>query len=161
VPTQPAVFQCLDGGYVYYALVLSDLKPWQQLVEWMESHDLALDLTDPAYLQLQHRQDNFPYIQGILESFFALLDSHTAYHEAQARGLPVGVLNAPEDLFHDEHLQAREFFVTIEQPGFGDVTFPGVPYRLSAFDAAPPAPAARLGQHTDEVLGSPLTKGAS
>ena len=52
-----------------------------------------------------------------MEVFFLLQDSSDAYHEGQRRGLPIGVLNAPEDLFDDEHLVAREFFQPVDEPG--------------------------------------------
>jgi crotonobetainyl-CoA:carnitine CoA-transferase CaiB-like acyl-CoA transferase len=153
-PTQPALFRCADG-FVYFALILSDQKPWQVLVEWLDSKDLATDLTDPAYSDVAHRQANFGHIQEILEVFFLLQPAETAYLEGQKRGLPIGVLNAPEDLFRDEHLQARGFFVPVEHPGHGVVLHPGVPYRFSAWAAADPAPAPRLGGHDVRAVGAP------
>ena len=153
VPTQSAIFQCADERWVYFALILADPKPWNALVQWMESRDLAVDLTDPAYDDLTHRQQNFAHIQDLVEVFFLLQDSSDAYHEGQRRGLPIGVLNAPEDLFDDEHLVAREFFRPVDEPGFGTVRLPAAPYRFSTLSTLPPQPAAGLGQHTAEVLG--------
>src|SRR5437763_924303 len=149
--TQPALFQCLDG-YVYFALVLSDQKPWQTLVAWLDSQGLADDLTEPEYESLAHRQANFPHIQDLVECFFLLQNAQQAYHEGQERGLPIGILNAPEDLMHDEHLQARRFFVPVEHDGYGGVPHPGVPYRFSAYTPPPLRAAPRLGEHTAEVL---------
>ena len=137
VPTQPALFACADGRYVYFALILSDQKPWRVLVEWLDEHDLATDLTDAAYDDLDHRQANFAHIQDLVECFFLLHDSTYVFHEGQRRGLPIGVLNAPEDLFDDEHLQARDFFVPVEHPGHGTVLHPGAAFRLSSFGHAP------------------------
>lgn len=154
VRTQPAIFRCGDGGWVYFAFILSDQKVWTSLVTWWEQHGLALDMTDPAYLELAHRQANFAAIQDRLEAFFMLLDTQTAYHEGQSHGLAIGALNAPEDLLHDEHLRARGFFVTVDQPGFGEVVRPGAPFNFSAFETAAPAPAPRLGAHSETVLGS-------
>lgn len=154
VPTQPAVFRCADGRFVYFALILADPKPWQNLVEWMDSYGVATDLTDPEYSKLVHRQENFAHIQDVLECFFLILPADTVYHEGQARGLPIGVLNAPEDLFVDEQLRAREFFVEIDQPGHGPVTFPGSPYRMSNYAAATMAPAASLGADNDRYLST-------
>lgn len=153
VRTQPALFQCADGRYIYFALILADPKPWQALVEWMATQDLALDLTDEAYGDLAHRQANFTHIQDLVEVFFLLQESHTAFHEGQRRGLPIAVLEAPEDLYDDEHLQDRGFFQPVDQPGYGEVLQPVAAYRFSAYDTTPPAPAARLGEHTAEILG--------
>jgi crotonobetainyl-CoA:carnitine CoA-transferase CaiB-like acyl-CoA transferase len=152
VRTQPALFQSADGRYIYFALILADPKPWGALVEWMESQDLALDLTDEAYGELAHRQANFSHIQDLVEVFFLLQESHTAFHEGQRRGLPIAVLEAPEDLYDDEHLRDRGYFQPVDQPGYGQVLRPVAAYRFSAYDTAPPAPAARLGEHTAEVL---------
>ena len=153
VPTQSAIFRCADERWVYFALILSDPKPWNALVQWMDSHDLALDLKDAAYDDLAYRQQNFPYIQGLVEVFFLLQDSSDAYHEGQRRGLPIGVLNAPEDLFNDEHLRAREFFHPVDEPGKVTVQMPGAPYRFSTLSTVAPQPAARLGEHSDQLLG--------
>ncbi len=155
VPTQTAIFQCADGKWVYFALILADPKPWNALVQWMESQDLAVDLTDPAYDDLEYRQQNFAHIQDLVEVFFLLQDSSFAFHDGQRRGLPIGVLNAPEDLFEDEHLVAREFFQPVDEPGYGTVRMPAAPYRFSTLSTVPPQPAARLGQHSAEVLGAP------
>ena len=141
--TQPALFQCADG-WVYFALILSDEKPWQVLVEWLDGAGLATDLVDPAYLDIAHRQANFSHVQEVIEVFFLLQPAETAYLEGQKRGLPIGILNAPEDLFRDEHLRERDFFVPVEHPGHGQVLHPGVPYRFSNLTAAPATAAPSL-----------------
>ena len=153
VPTQPACFQCADGVWVYFALVLSDPKAWSATVTWMADLGLAADLTEEKFGDLAYRQREFAHIQDLIEVFFLVQDSGTAYHEGQRRGLPIGPLLAPEDLPHDEHLVAREFFVPLFLPTDPARTalFPGSPYRFSAF-ASEPSSAPRLGEHTDEVL---------
>ncbi len=153
VPTQPAIFQCGDGRWVYFALILADDKPWQALVSWMAEHDLAADLDEPPFADLKHRQEHFHHIQGVVETFCLVNDSSYIYHEGQARGLPIGVLNAPEDLYDDEHLAARGYFAEIEQPGYGTLKRPVAAYRFSAYEVEPPHAAARLGEHTAQVLG--------
>ncbi|MGF7239267.1 MAG: CaiB/BaiF CoA transferase family protein [Frankia sp.] len=153
VPTQPALFQCADGRWIYFSLILSEQKPWEALIDWMASEDLAIDLTEPEYADLAYRQRNFSHIQEIIECFFLLTDSSTAYHEGQRRGLPVGPVNAPEETLDDEHLAARGFFAPVELDGGGTALFPTSPYRLSSFHAPQPRRAPRLGEHTAEILG--------
>ncbi len=153
-PTQPALFATADDRYIYFALITSEQKPWQSLTEWMESKRLAADLTDPAYDDPDYRLANFAHIQQIVEVFFLLQPASDIYHEGQQRGLPIGVLNAPEDLPHDEHLLARSFFVPVDDdaPG-GPHLYPGAPIRFSAFATPAVARAPRLGEHTADVLG--------
>ncbi len=157
-PTQSALFQCADGRFVYFALILSDPKAWSALVRWMDSKGMAVQLTDPAFDDVAHRQAHFQEVQDLVECFFLIQDSHDAYREGQAAGLPIGVLNAPEDLFEDEHLQARGFFVDVEHEGVGKVAYPGPIYRFSSFEEVPRAPAPRLGEHTAAVLGQPVAR---
>jgi crotonobetainyl-CoA:carnitine CoA-transferase CaiB-like acyl-CoA transferase len=152
-PTQSALFRCADGRYVYFALILSEPKAWNALVDWMDSKGMAVQLTDPAFSDVAYRQQHFHEVQELVECFFLIQDSHEAYHDGQAAGLPIGVLNAPEDLFDDEHLQARGFFVDVEHEGVGKVAYPGPIYRFSSFGEAARTAAPRLGEHTHSVLG--------
>lgn len=156
VPTQSATFRCADGVYVYFALILSEPRAWRTLVDWMTDHDLAADLTEPAYDDVSYRQQNFSHVQGLVEVFFLLMDSETAYHEGQRRGLPIGPLRALEDLPDDEHLRERGYFVDVEIDDTR-ATLPGVPYRTSAFTAVPGRPP-RLGEHTAEVLAGAVNR---
>jgi len=81
----------------------------------------------------------------MLECFFLLIDTQDACREGQEAGLPIGAINAPEDLFDDVHLQAREFFKSVETPGVGAVRYPGPIYRFSDFVTEPRTPAPVLG----------------
>lgn len=153
VPTQPALFRCMDGIYLYFALILSDPKAWAALTTWMDDLGLAADLIEPQYADYAYRQRQFAHVQGILEAFFAVQDSLTVYHEGQQRGLPIGPVLAPEEVLTDEHLLARNFFVPLPLPSDESRTapFPGAPYQFSAFAASPSRPP-RLGEHTEQVL---------
>ncbi len=152
-PTQPALFATGDGRHLYFVLITAEQKPWRSLLDWMVSKDLAADLTDPVYEDPVHRLAEFAHIQEIVEVFFLLQTAADAYRDGQARGLPIGILNAPEDLPGDRHLVAREFFQPIEDdaPG-GPHLYPGSPFRFSSLDPAPLVRAPRLGEHTAAVL---------
>lgn len=148
VMTAPALFACADGHYVYYTLILGDTRAWNVLVEWMDELGFAAMLTEPEYQNFQHRQDNFPQIQELVECFFLVQEGHQAYLEGQRRGLPIGIMNTPEDLPEDEHLKVREFFQSVDtQSPVGEVLFPGESYRFSAFCSVPRGRAPRLGEH--------------
>lgn len=149
-PTSPALFECADGVQVYFALILSDNKTWGILVDWLDSLGLALDLADEEYLQLSHRQENFHYIQTLMESFFLMQDSATVYEEAQRRGLPLGPVSAPEDLLDDPHLRARGYFTDVPIDG-ENVKFPGAPFAFSYGTGAPQSPPT-LGSDTNAVM---------
>lgn len=71
----------------------------------------------------------------------------------QKAGIPCAPLNTTEDLVKDSQLAERGFFIEIDHPAAGRLTYPGAPFRLpqSPFEIRRPAP--MLGQHNAEVLG--------
>ena len=113
---------------------------------------MAVQLTEPQFSDVAYRQAHFHEVQELVECFFLIQDSHDAYHDGQAAGLPIGVLNAPEDLFADEHLRARGFFVEVEHEGRPPVPYPGAPYRFSSFGEAPRVRAPHLGEHNGRYV---------
>ena len=159
VMSQPTLFQCADG-YIYFALVIAEAKPWQALVEWLQGQGRASGLDDAAFLDPAFRLANFDRVQQVVEAFFRANRAEQMYREGQERGLPVGPLNAPEDLFQDRHLRARGFFVPVEHAGTGVVLHPGPAYRFSSFAPVEPRPAPRLGE-ADALLGTADTAAPS
>jgi crotonobetainyl-CoA:carnitine CoA-transferase CaiB-like acyl-CoA transferase len=151
-PTQSALFRCADGRYVYYTLIVAEQKAWLSLVAWMASKGMAAQLVEPAFLDVKYRQDNFDQIQELVECFFLVHEAGQMYEEGQAVGLPIGVLNAPEDLYADEHLKTREFFVDVEHDRIGAVPYPGAAYRFSSFGEVQRLRAPHLGEHTQDIL---------
>ncbi|HEX7761017.1 MAG TPA: CoA transferase [Caulobacteraceae bacterium] len=151
-PTQPALFRCADDRFVYFVLIVAEPKAWQALVQWMDGKGMAAQLTEPEFSDVAYRQANFDQIQELVECFFLVHGSDEMYKEGQAAGLPIGVLNAPEDLFADEHLVARGFFVDVEHEGVGAVPYPGAAYRFTNFAEVPRTAAPKLGADTAAVL---------
>ena len=154
VPTQPALFLCGDGRYVYFVLIVAEQKPWQALLGWLDRNGFAADLTDPMYSDVAYRQKNFDHVQGLVESFFMITPAEEVYRQGQALGLPIGILNAPEDLLADEHLRARDFFVPVHHEGLGPVLYPGATTRFSSFDAPPIRRAPLLGEHGADIASA-------
>ncbi len=71
----------------------------------------------------------------------------------QQAGIPCAPLNTTEDLLADPQLADRGFFVQIDHPAAGRLTYPGAPFRLTQSPFAIRRPAPLLGQHNAEVLG--------
>ena len=92
-----------------------------------------------------------------VDAFFAGKPAADIYHQGQARGLLIGIVNKPSDLLASEQLAARGWWQEIEQPrGLGQdavaARYPGPPYRLSATPAQIRRPAPAAGEHNAEVL---------
>ena len=151
-PTGPSIFRCADGRWVFFAVFIVEQKAWQAILGWLAGRDLAADLSDPEYGDPAFRQASLAHVLDVVADFFLTLTADEAYHEGQARGLAVGPVNLPDDLFEDEHLAAREFFVTVDHDDVPPARYPGVPFRFAGVPAASPVRAPRLGEHDDEVL---------
>ncbi len=101
---------------------------------------MAVDLRDPPFADPAYRQANFHHIQEVVEVFFLLQTARTPTTTARPAACPIGPINSPDDLFEDEHLRARGFFVDVEHDDVPPALYPGAPFRFSRYGAAPLVP---------------------
>jgi formyl-CoA transferase len=90
-------------------------------------------------------------VDEAVRAWTATMDKMAAMRALGDAGVPGGALRSTTEVYEDPDLRARGIFVTVNDPGKGEVTIPGYPVRMSrspARVAAPPQP----GQHTREVL---------
>jgi crotonobetainyl-CoA:carnitine CoA-transferase CaiB-like acyl-CoA transferase len=91
-----------------------------------------------------------------LRQMAALLPAKTFFVDAQRRGLPVGVVFAPEDVLEDEHFVARGFPVEIHHDDLGrSFTYPGAAFRASASPWRVRGRAPHVGEHNDVLFAQP------
>jgi crotonobetainyl-CoA:carnitine CoA-transferase CaiB-like acyl-CoA transferase len=69
-------------------------------------------------------------------------------HALQNAGVPAAAMNRVNDLLVDEHLLAREFYVTMHQPQIGDIPTESGPARFSHLPGAFHRPAPLQGEQT-------------
>jgi crotonobetainyl-CoA:carnitine CoA-transferase CaiB-like acyl-CoA transferase len=65
------------------------------------------------------------------------------------------------EVFDCPHLNRRDLFVDTTDPVAGPVRLVGSPLKLSGSLQQMNAPAPRLGEHTEEILGELLTLGSA
>ena len=72
------------------------------------------------------------------------------YHAGQSGGQNFGYVASPEDMLNSPQLRDRGYYVEVDHPVAGTLTYPGAPYKMSA---APwqPGRAPLLGEHDEEV----------
>ncbi|HEY7269651.1 MAG TPA: CoA transferase, partial [Dehalococcoidia bacterium] len=89
-------------------------------------------------------------VEALLLPWLLEHDKEEFYHRGQAAGQNFGYVASPEDLVRSEQLRERGFFVEVEHPAAGPLTYPGAPYKMSATPwLAGRAPL--LGEHNAEV----------
>ena len=74
----------------------------------------------------------------------------------QAAGALCGPLATTEDLLNDPHFRERGFWVEIEHPAVGKVTYPGAPIKAEDMPWVIRRPAPLLGQHNEEIYCAEL-----
>ncbi len=146
-----SIFQCKDGGWISF-VVPPGL--WDGFVEWLSEHDIAGDLADPQSDDPAKRTlDPRPSIIEATQKLAALYDRDDIFHEGQKRRLLCMPVNTVEDLYRDEQLNNRGFFVGIEHSALDDtLVYPGAPVKLSETPMRITHPAPTMGQHSDEVF---------
>ncbi len=143
--------RCKDGGYV--CITVARARMWPVLASWVAEVTgnraiLNVKYDGPAI----NRQIHADELGVLLAEFAARLDKDDLYREGQRRRLAVAPVNGPKDLAESEHLGARHFYVEVDHPHTGRLTYPGAPFNLSETPWAIRRPAPMVGQHNREVF---------
>ncbi len=109
--------------------------------------------TDPRFATPNDIAKNSDEFYAI---FYGWLIEHTKREVGEAAGrarYPAAPVFTTEEVFNDEQYRGRGFYVDIDHPAAGKLTYPGHHFRASegGFEVRMPAPL--LGQHNKEVYG--------
>jgi crotonobetainyl-CoA:carnitine CoA-transferase CaiB-like acyl-CoA transferase len=110
---------CKDG---YVAFVYLD-KNWPAVVELIGDKRM----TETRFSTLANRVKNREELRSILEAWTKLRPKLEIYHEAQAKGIPVGMVADMADLVASPQYAATAFLDKINHPSTGPVQYPGIP----------------------------------
>ena len=145
-------FPCEDG-YVSFFTYVSTW--WPRFCAMVGRPDLV---DHPLWSTQEGVYDVKTFGDDVDEILYEWLFSHTkreVQEKAQAAGMAAMALNTVEDLLDDPQLQAREFWVKVDHPVAGTLTYPGPSFRCIDHPwQAGRAPL--LGEHTAEILTSRL-----
>lgn len=144
------IFDTQDGAMF---LMIMEPDQWSRLVDFMGQPEwTAIDFMD----EMGTRGENRDVVHALTQEFIGEWKTMDLYHKAQEHRICFAPVMRFHELEADAHLNEREFFRTINQPGVGDVKLIA-PAVLQADGRAPfrrPAPAA--GEHTTELASLPV-----
>jgi crotonobetainyl-CoA:carnitine CoA-transferase CaiB-like acyl-CoA transferase len=142
VPAQN--FRTRDGWLVIFC---NKEKFWQSLLEAMELPDVARDARFTTFAdRLAHKDALLP----LLQARFAERTTDDWLGRLRGR-VPCAPVNTVAEALQDAQVRAREMILEVKHPEFGVLR--EVASSVKTPDAVTtPAPAPRLGQHTDELL---------
>ena len=152
-------FVCRDGRRVM--LVGVSLNQWRALVSVTGSEEAVQALARETGLDFEREGDRFKARERLRELFapwFAARDYAEVRRLLEDAGACWGPYQTLEELVTTDPdcSEDNPLFARVDQPGIGEYLVPSQPLSFGALDSEPPAPAPRLGQHTDEILSEVL-----
>ena len=160
--------RCADGRYANTGVPPRRPVEFAALDRWLKELGLDAELPEAVFLEMGARwqgpfdlsligsDDEITAIFGAGRAALKLIASKLAAQDfflgCQRAGLAVGVVNAPEEAFEDEHVKARGFQVPVRHDDIDrTIIYPGAPYALRGSPWAISRRAPRLGEHNREI----------
>ncbi len=152
-PTIGNVLACQDGYFCNFG----HAGPF----DWMDADGMAGTLKeDPRWMEdpLFRRQPENAHYLDKQQKAWAMLHSRQEITEGcQNMHISWSKCSTLEDLFEDEHLTARNFWVDVEHPELGATfKYPGVPYILTKTPWRLVRRAPLIGEHNTEIYEKEL-----
>ena len=138
------VYQCSDG---YVAVSVHQVQ-WKRAGPWIGRPELS---EDPRYSLPPQRLEHMEELERIFLPWFLERTKSEIVSSGQVAGIPVAAVCDPKDMLEDPQYKAREFFVEIDHPKTGKLTYPGAPFRMSKTPWQVARHAPLLGEHNEEV----------
>lgn len=138
------VFPCKDG------VVQLGLQPhhWPRLTQMMEMSELT---EDPRFRTTEDRRAHVEELETLILPWMLERTMVEIYDAGQALGLPIGYAASSEDLFNTPQYRVRDFFVDIDHPCAGKLTYPGTPLIMGDLPWQH-SRAPLLGEHNAEIF---------
>ena len=141
--------RAVSDGYVLPNPGIGASLNWQILVDFLE----APELDDPRFDNASVRLENAEALGDILDEIFATKRKQEIFYAAHQQRFIYGVIDSPEETVDNPQIQARGYYVPVEHPHLGEITFPGAPFLMSDSPWQVQSAAPRLGEHNAAVLG--------
>jgi succinyl-CoA:(S)-malate CoA-transferase subunit A len=140
-------FRCRDDKWV--AIACTTDRMFERLADAMERPELA---EPDMYGAQQNRLAAREAVNAMVEDWIASHPRAEIMRRCLAAQVPSGKVNSIEDIFEDEHFQARGTLASVDVPGVGEVVVPGVLPHLSATPGRISGLGPPLGNATIDVL---------
>ncbi len=143
------VFETADAQHVFVGIVSDGL--WQKFCAAFELHDLAADESLKANNQrVVQREVLLPKVREILKRY----TKAELVPILERTGLPFAPIGKPEEMFDDPHLLANGSLGETTLPDGRKTRLPNLPIEMDGRRPSVGGILAKVGEHTDEVLGS-------
>ena len=111
---------------------------------------------DPRFAGNRDRVANRAALMALIEAAFRERPTEEWLARLHAAGVPAAPILAVDRVLTDPQVRHRRMVVELEHPRHGTLPTLGTPVKIDGAMETPLAPPARLGEHTDAVLGELL-----
>jgi formyl-CoA transferase len=134
---------CQDG---YFALTISREHFWRDAMNILGLPDLA------AAENYWSRLSNREALIARVDPAIAQWRKQDLFEALSMMRVVGGMVLNTEEVYANQHLRERNYFVEIDDPDLGKFEVPGAPFKMEATPWQLRRRSPRLGEHTDEVL---------
>jgi benzylsuccinate CoA-transferase BbsE subunit len=146
------VGKCSDG-YVLHCTI----GDWTSLLEWVRGDGAAQDLVTPEWHEHDHRAKHAEHLFDVLDEWIVDQRRDEIVARAQLLRQPYAAVRYPSELFDDEQLLARGYFVAVEHPELGrSFRYPGAPALMHGTPWRAYRRPPLLGEHNEAILRDEL-----
>lgn len=142
------IYSCRDGWLGVTVLTPSQWRGFCRLVGLQQLADV------PRYRASQARYEDADTLDPLIAEAVRGKSAAELVRRGQEMKVPLSLVPTMEQLFGVDQYIARRVFAEVAHPDLGPFPMPVTPFRLHATPAIPGGPVARLGQHSESVLGS-------
>lgn len=119
------IYPCQDG---HVGIIAGPDHRWPEVARIMEREELA----DPRYSSRRGRQEFADEVDALMLPWLIDHDKVDIFKAGQESGLGFSFVATMKDILEMEQLVARGYFVDIEHPVAGSLTYPGAPITCEA-----------------------------
>src|SRR5579863_2235946 len=139
-------FQTKDG---WILIASANQNLWEKLAQALK---LDWMLKDPKYKDNPSRMSNVKEFQGHLNACIGQWETQKLEDHLVAAGVPSSKLNTVGGLMADGQVDALHPFNKVQDPDYGSIQVPGLPFHMTDIGSRTLRRPPRLGEHTREVL---------
>ena len=142
------VYLCA-GDDAWIAITVRSDAEWAALARAIGRDDLA---TAEEFATAAARRQRHDEVDSIITQWTQMRPVREVMELLQSARVPAGIAERGSEILADPHLNARNFWETVDDPEGGRHTYLSRPFKFSKTPAATRRHAPLLGEHTDQIL---------
>ncbi len=140
------IYPCRDG---HVGVIAGPDHRWPEVASIMEREELS----DPRFASRRGRQENADEVDALMLPWLIDNDKVDIFKAGQESGMGFSFVATMQDILEMEQLLARNYFVRLDHPAAGELTYPGAPISCEPdADAWSFRRSPLYGEHTASVL---------